>query len=126
MRLFIKTRLLLSIAQREKYFPMSVILAISTALLGVFVIRLSQLLPSFRRKRNIKIALNGHGGRATVRTLVIWGSGKFVLNGLVFLMISMRYFLSGIGGHTTEMILLLKSFSAEKFSPVHCVLAQVS
>lgn len=54
---------------------MSLILAIGTAIVGIFFIRLSQLLPSFRRKQKIKVKRN-NGQRKQLRTLVIWGSGN--------------------------------------------------
>jgi len=67
-----------------------------TILIGGLLIRLTICLPSYNRPAKSNKSKSGN-----VSIMIIWGSG----------------------GHTTEMILLLKKLKVEKFQPIYNVLA---
>ncbi len=81
----------------------SICLGCFTSVVAFLIVRLSVCLPAFANQRGpTPRKKNKDGTLATIRTMIIWGSG----------------------GHTAEMILLIEKLSNKKLSPVHCVLAE--
>eukprot|EP01038_Epipyxis_sp_PR26KG_P010194 gene10194-13714_t len=74
-------------------------------ILGIWIvfvmIRLTVVLPAFSRKHKLKGKKNGKGNSQTTSTMIIFGSG----------------------GHTTEMIMLIKELSLDQYGPFYFVTA---
>jgi len=85
-----------------------------TTFLGGLLIRLTMCLPSYNKPRKISRK------DEIVSTMIVWGSGNSYTSNTSS---SDKYL---VGGHTTEMILLLKKINVNKFQPIYNVLANVS
>lgn len=102
-------------------FVCQVVAFLVALLVTVCVMRLSVCLPAYRQRRKRKV-------QSQVRTMIIFGSGLFYNSsdmGFSIRRCEIVCICSSIGGHTTEMIMLLEKMQLKNFGPLQCIIAQV-